>query len=302
MARSTHTRRVCRYSLGRRLGQSFRPSRSRFATVAAALVAVTGCGDIGLFAPAPLFTVPLAVEGRDVGDAVIDTGGAYEVLLRDDFGLAIVDEVEVLVFGGTESVGLTEAFAYTVGGVRSTADGAIVGISTCDCNGLGVEFFRKSDIVLGIGFSEWGAAFLSSVPGGGGATFGFAAPPARFADFDSVFLDVDVEVQGVSRRMTGLLDTGAAMTVMRAELAGELGLIWQNSVPAQVTNEHLGTANIRVGLFETADLPDMILGTDIMQAWGDRWYFQFSQVGGTVTVFEEPGSLIPDTPVSVAAY
>jgi len=47
----------------------------------------------------------------------------------------------------------------------------------------------------------------------------------------------------------------------------------------------------QITLFDTAGLPDLIIGTDIMGAWSDRWYFTFAPRGGHVTVFpfhEEP--------------
>jgi hypothetical protein len=53
--------------------------------LAAACAIAAGCG--GVFAPAPLFTTPLSIEGEDVGPAIIDTGGDYEVILRETFGL-----------------------------------------------------------------------------------------------------------------------------------------------------------------------------------------------------------------------
>ena len=54
----------------------------------------------------------------------------------------------------------------------------------------------------------------------------------------------------------------------------------------EVMIEHasLGTVRALVGLFDTQGLPDIILGTDVMRAWGERWYFSFAPDAGTVTV------------------
>ena len=93
----------------------------RYALVAG-MVTLSGCGaSIDAFlpalrtTPAPLFEVPLVVEGIDVGPAIVDTGGGYEVMLKDPFGLDVVDLIDVLAFGGREEVGLTGPFSYEVG-------------------------------------------------------------------------------------------------------------------------------------------------------------------------------------------
>ncbi len=96
---------------------TMRCGHNRKRWMCASLMIAAGCADVLPPAQAPLFLVPLSIEGQSVGNAIIDTGGVYEVLLRDEFHLTVVGDVEVLVFGGRESVRLTEGFSYAVGGI-----------------------------------------------------------------------------------------------------------------------------------------------------------------------------------------
>ena len=244
---------------------------------------VAGCGDIFPPGQAPLFAVPLTIDGQPVGDAIIDTGGAYEVLLRETFGLRVIDTVDVLVFGGYEQVDLTEGFSYAVGGFQTEANGAIVGISSCDCNGLGIGFFRQTGAVLGLRFSDPGAVFLATVPEEG-TRLAFAPPPPGLTTFQGAFIEVEVTADGDRRALLGLLDTGTSDTLLRRGLVGDPGPAWLNWDRVTVKNGELGTITLNAALFDTPGLPDMILGTDLMRAWGDRWYFSFTPTGGTVTV------------------
>ena len=79
-------------------------------------------------------------EGRD--------RWTLELLADALMRLKVVDSTEVLAFGGTESVDVTESFDYTAGGWQTHAEAAIVGVSVCECNGLGFHFFRKTGAVL----------------------------------------------------------------------------------------------------------------------------------------------------------
>ncbi len=243
-----------------------------------------GCGDIFARSQAPLFVVALSIDGEAVGPAVIDTGGGYEVMLREDFGLEVVDTAEVLAFGGTESVRVTEGFRYNVGEWETVADAAIVGLSVCDCNGLGFLFFRKTGAVLGLDFSNLRTEFLATAPGGGVSIL-FEPPPSFLPGFDAAFVNVEVASGGDSRMVLGLLDTGTNATVMRRGLVGTPSLLTPNRLDVTVTQDKLGTVAAQVGLFDTEGLPDIILGTDVMRVWADRWYFAFTPEGGTVTVF-----------------
>ncbi len=271
------------------------------------LVLAGGCGDPLAGQPAGLFSVPLEVNGEAVGEAVIDTGGGYEVMLREPFGLAIVGTAEVLAFGGKELVQVTEQFPYSAGGTGATADFAIVGLSICDCNGLGYHFFRKTGIVLGVDFSVPVATFHATVPQGASGpgdeeecedhlcthrvTLPFEPPPPFLANLDSAFIEVEVAAGGETATVLGLLDTGAAVTMMRRGLLGGQRSSLPYPAPLnpnrlEVTIEHprLGTVAALVGLFDTQGLPDVILGTDVMRAWGERWYFSFAPNAGAVTV------------------
>ena len=257
-----------------------------------------GCGEIPVARPAPLFNVPLSIEGEPVGSAIIDTGGGYELLLRDSFGLQVVDTVEVLAFGGQEVVGITEGFQYTAGGWDSTADAALVGLSVCDCNGLGFHFFRKTGAVLGLDFANPRAMFLPVAPAGG-VTIPFQPPPWFLTDFDSAFVQVEIAAGGESRRVLGLLDTGTNASVMRRGLVETSPSLIADRLDVTITAELLGTVAVQVGLFETAGLPDVILGTDVMRTWSDRWYFFFAKQRGTVTAFPRvEGDAAPDRTIS----
>lgn len=200
-----------------------------------ALGLLTGCGQTFPPPPAPLFTTPLVIDGRSVGSAVIDTGGAYELMLQENFGLNVLGQVEVLAVGGREFVDITDGFPFNVGGVDAMADSALVGISVCDCNGLGFYFFRKTGTVLAIDFDSLTASFVDesprSAPVASDATSGvgpaaqrqnvviaFERPPSQLPHFDSAFLSVQITLKGTTRRVLGLLDTGTDSTLMRRGL------------------------------------------------------------------------------------
>lgn len=237
----------------------------------------------------PLFSVPLAIEGESIGPGIIDTGGDFELMLREPFGLKIVDSIEVRAFGGTESVDVTEGFDYTAGGWQSHADAAIVDVSVCECNGLGYHFFRKTGAVLALDFENRQASFHGVVPANG-VKIGFAPPPPHLSDFYSSFIEVEVAAEGESRTVSGLLDTGSTSTVMRRGLVGSSSDPTTDRLNVTVSQPHLGTVAVQAALFDTPGLPDIILGTDALGAWSDRWYFSFTLEGGTVTVYprDEP--------------
>jgi len=243
----------------------------------------SGCGNFIEEPSAPLFRVPLSIEGQSVGSAIIDTGGGYEVLLRDDFGLGVIGRMDVLAFGGFESVEVTRGFHYQAGGVEAIAESAIVGLSACDCNGLGVDFLRKAGIAFAVDFQEGVAAFLPDRPNAG-ITLDFLEPPDYLAGFDSAFVEVTISSGTRSRRVLGLLDTGATETVMRRGLLGGAPLLSPNLMNVRVRHDQLGSVAVNVRLFDTNGLPAIILGTDIMRAWADRWYFSYAPEGGTVVV------------------
>ena len=253
--------------------------------IAAGLVG--GCGNLfGGFTP--LLTAPLVVNGEPVDPAIVDTGGGYELMLRERFGLDIVDTVEVLAFGGRELVGLTEGFPYEVGGVAATAEVALVGISACDCNGVGFFFFRKTGVTVEMDFSRQRVTFVTGPPTGGVA-LPFEPPPPWMQNFDSAFVTVEVTTDGASREVLGLLDTGTNSTVMRRDLLGDGSRLFPNRLSVTIRHEALGAVEARVTLFDTPGLPDLIIGVDVMRAWADRWYFRFYPRGGIVTVFpQEP--------------
>ena len=244
-----------------------------------------GCGDSLFTIPAPLFGVELTIDGNPVGPAIIDTGGGYEVMLRNPFNLRTIGSAEVLVFGGREVVDVTEAFDYSAGGWEARAEGAIVDLSICDCNGLGFFFFRRTGAVLEVDFATLGTAFLARVPDGG-VTIPFERPPDHLRGFDAAFVEVELTAGGTSQTLLGLLDTGTNVTLIQRTLVANVPATSTVLLDATVTERHLGTVAIRLGLFDSPGLPDIILGTDIMRAWADRWYFEYDAEGGRTTAFD----------------
>jgi hypothetical protein len=242
-----------------------------------------GCGAWDPPDPLFVFSMPLTVNGEPVGDAFIDTGGGYEILLGQANGLDIVGEIEVLAFGGKENLEVTGPFTFAIGGFHGIAGGALVGLSICDCNGLGYQFFRHTGIVLALDFPRNRADFLLQLPDGE-AVLSFAPPPPPLSGFESAFIDVDVSVDGASKRLRGLLDTGANLTVMQKGLFPNPPLLSPDYQTILVTHQKLGTVQVTAGLFETDGLPDIILGVDVMRAWANEWYFDFTPGAGALTV------------------
>jgi len=257
--------------------------KSRTALVLLCLVALSGCGPVPATAPPGLFTVPLKVEGQNVGPAILDTGGGFEVMLREPYGLEVVDEIEILAFAGTRNVELTEPFDYVAGGIGAQAGGAIIGAAICDCNGLGFEFFRKTGLTLALDFSGLQAGFVSQPPSIE-PVIDFAEPPEGLVDFQAPFVTVTIESGGDAVQVIGLLDTGAQQTVMKRGLVGAPSMLGADRQRVLVTQEQLGTISASVALFDGDELPDIILGLDFMRVWGQQWYFTFAPDSGTVSV------------------
>lgn len=231
--------------------------------------------------PAALFTTPLSIDGTPIGEAILDTGGGYELILRERFGLPVVGRVDVLSFGGSEFMDITGEFDYTAGDVSDHADFALVGTSVCGCNGVGFQFFRKTGWVLALDFATMRASFVRTFPLDG-AVIPFAEPPDTLASFDTSFVEVTVSTGGVSGSVLALLDTGTNTSVMRRGILPDGSRLTPNQTEILISEPQLGTIAVTARLFDTPDLPDLILGTDAMQAWSDQWYFHFAPEGGTV--------------------
>lgn len=268
----------------------------RSACLIAALSAVlSGCG----FDPDPdpefLFSVSFSINGQRAEDAFIDTGGGYEVLLASDLGLQVAGEVDVLAFGGKETVSLSAPFFYTVNGFETSSTGALIGLSTCDCNGIGFHFFRRTGLILELDYPRSRADFVVAAPFIHDLAIPFAAPPASLPGFESSFVEVTVSDGDKVRTVLGLFDTGANVTVIRAGLLGQPGLFTPDRQTLDLTHDQLGSITVTVGLFSTVGLPDLIIGVDAMRKWADRWYFDFTPGAGHVTVIlDDPASVEPD--------
>ena len=252
-----------------------------------------GCGDLLPPQPAQLLTIPITLSGLVTEPAIVDTGGGYELMLRQSFGLDIVDQIEVIAFGGRETVDLATGFSYQVGNIETTADIALIGLSVCDCNGLGFLFFRKTGIVLGIDFPAQSIVFLNQLPRGG-IELDFDRPPDHLLDFDSAFLDVDVTLNEETRIVSALIDTGTNSTIMRRGLFESTVGGSSSFLDVTVGRFELGTVGLRATLFDNPGLPDLVIGTDVMAVWGDRWYFSFTPRGGALKVFPRADESMAD--------
>jgi len=263
-------------------------------TLALVLGGVVGCDAVVFERRAPLFYTALTVDGESVGDAIVDTGGGYEIILRESFGLKLTDTVEVLAFGGKEFVAVTEPFAYQVADFDGQADFALVGLSTCQCNGVGFHFLRRHDMRLRLDYSTMHADFVSDAPTDeGGITIPFVRPPPELFDFDTAFVEVVVDSGGESRSVLALLDTGSNGTAVRKGLFAVDPTVPTERQDLRLTRDEMGTVAVRAVLFDTPGLPDLIIGTDVMGAWSDRWEFSFASIGGEVTVFPRTGFSSP---------
>jgi len=238
------------------------------------------------------------VEGRQAGMAVVDTGGGYEVMLRERFGLAVVDTVDVIAFGGVRRVDVTEEFTYHAGGVHGFSGGAIIGEAICGCNGLGFEFFRRTGMVLALDFENPTVTFLDDVPDEG-VTVKFNPPPEPFRSFDTAFIEVRVSSPDRSMTLPALLDTGATATVIRRGLfpTNPVALaIGTGELSITIAHPQLGTATVEAAVFDNNDLPEMIIGTDVMRALGKRWYFSFPPYSGSVTIVKHDAAVATAEP------
>jgi hypothetical protein len=251
-------------------------------------VSFSGCGSAAPDYPPALLAVPLAVNGQQVSPALIDTGGGYELMLRQAYGLKITGGAEVLAFGGAEVVSITEGFSFNVNGVPGEAEYALMGLSVCDCNGVGYEFFRNQGLVLEVDLASNTVAFRSAPPYGD-AVIPFLPPPATLPDYDTAIIPVTLAAQDEERDVLGVLDTGAARTVIRRGLLPGSG----DSLILEITHPSLGTVLLEADLFDTPGLPDAILGLDVMRTWADVWSFDFTADAGAVTVLFEAGTQMP---------
>lgn len=274
----------------------------RAAWLGAACLLIASCGFQPQDPPTFAFSVPFTVNGAPADDAFIDTGGGYEVLVSSAIGLPAVGEVNVLAFGGRETVPLAGPFTYSVNGFETIASGALVGLSTCDCNGIGFHFFRRTGLILELDFPARRADFALTTPILHDASIPFAEPPDSLPGFESAFIEVTVSAGGSARSVLGLLDTGANVTVIREGIVGSPLFITPDRQQIAIDHAQLGSVVVTAGLFSTEGLPDLIIGVDVMRRWADRWYMDFTPGGGRVTVVvDADGPLLADGPAGADA-
>lgn len=283
----------------RRVQARSAPSAQRLATIYLA-ASVAGCGQDSLLLPAPavLFTTPITVNGQPAGDAIVDTGGGYDLMLRERHGLEVVDTLDILIFDGISSAGVTEPFTYAAGGFEAPATVALVGVDLCDCNGIGYFFMRRTGAVLNLDFERASASFDTVLPRDG-VSIPFATPPAQMEAFDTSFIQVELaDAGGDSVVVTALVDTGAGATVMRRGLLGTTsgmpGAPRGDRADILIIRHELGTVSANVGLFDTPGLPDLLIGVDVMRAWSNNWSFQYDGEGGTIHVVPRTGFGSPE--------
>ncbi len=243
------------------------------------MVLASGCGsDIGASLPT-LFAVPLSINGQPVGDAIVDTGGGFELLLREDFGLPMAGTVEVVVFGGPEHVNVAGPVDFIAGGIASTAKSALVAVSVCDCNGVGINFFRKESVTLTLDFSTPTVVF-SDGSIAVGKSIPFEIPPQHLSSLATAFIQVDVKIGSRVKRVLALVDTGSTATLLQRSVLDDDEVSFGDTVRVKLSHADLGELETTVGLFVNPSLPDMIIGTDIMGDWGNRWHFTFTPADG----------------------
>ena len=102
---------------------------------------------------------------------------------------------------------------------------------------------------------------------------------------DGAFIDVEVDLGGRTQTVRALLDTGAAETLLKRTTFDGTPVPLFGRTRLEVTHDRLGTVSVSAAIFDNDDLPDLILGIDMMRAWGNRWYFHYTPNGGIVTVF-----------------
>jgi len=270
-------------------------SKLHTAVVGVLITALPGCDNATFFAAAPenLFTTPVTANGTVLESAIIDTGGGFDLMLGDraGLGLDIVNSVDILAFNGVITADIAEPFPYSVGDFHAVADQAFVDLGLCDCNALGFFFFRKTGAVLAISFLDGHASFLDAAPARRTA-IPFADPPATLPDFDTSFMTVQVTGDdGTPVTVNALIDTGSNITSLRR------GLVSVSSTPdgthadVLIARAELGTVHARVTVFDRPGIPDLVIGTDVMAAWSDEWYFEYNAHGGTI--YAEPRNDVP---------
>ncbi len=254
-----------------------------YTTICVVFSLQNGCG-VELRDPSEFrFLAPLIIEKEEVASAIIDTGGGYEILLRHTYDLPVLDEVDVITFRGQERVEVVGPFNYATGAIGAVANGAIVGISTCDCNGLGFEFFRKTGLVLALDFDTRQAAFLDDAPSVG-VSIPFTNTPEALVGFDAAFLRVVVDINGRAIPATALVDTGATRTIIQSAFVENFVNQQSSAIEVTISQSQLGGVKLTANLFDNEALPDIIIGLDVMSVWGGQWYFDFNGEGGRFTV------------------
>ncbi len=245
------------------------------------LFATAGCGE-PVVPRGRQFALPLMIEGRLVGSALIDTGAESELILQQPYGLEVVSSVPVILFDGSTIVPVTAPFSYTLAGIDMTSPGAIVRSSACGCDAVGADFFRRSGRVAMIDYRTGATALVGAIPHDG-----YEVPLAPGVNPTSQFFNsarVSIQVNG-DRFVDAILDTGANVSAIRT------GLARSQAGTVRLTHHVLGTISVPASQllpFNTPGLPDLILGTDTMPLWGNVWYFAFGPQSGRAVVFRLP--------------
>lgn len=272
------------------------------------IMAFAGCDNATFFAAAPdnLFTTPVTANGTVLESAIIDTGGGFDLMLSDHVGsgLDIIDSVDILAFNGVLTANIAEPFPYSVGDFEAVADQAFVDLGLCNCNALGFFFFRKTGAVLEINFLDGHASFLDAAPGGR-AAIPFADPPVTLPEFDTSFMTVQVAGNdGTLVTVNALVDTGSNITSLRRGVLIASPTLDGTHAEILITRAELGTVHARVTLFDSPGIPDLVIGTDVMAAWSDEWYFEYDTRGGTIYADPRDDAMPPaaagsDTPTAL---
>jgi hypothetical protein len=248
----------------------------------ALLVLLAGCNQT-VSPRGQQFTLPLAIEGRTDGHALVDTGAEGELILAQAYGLDVIGSVPVILFSGATQAPVTEPFAYTLAGVTMSSPGAIIRESNCACDAVGTAFFRRSGLCVRLDYRRGTAVLVDEIPRGG-IEVPLTPSVGGAGAFDSARVTIRINETSFA---DAILDTGANVTAMRRSL------VPTNAADGRyllLSHHLLGSISVpqeRVLMYDTPGLPDLIIGTDVMPAWGNVWYFTFGVSGGRAAAFRD---------------
>jgi hypothetical protein len=263
--------------LSRHGHHSFGVSVATFAALCLTLLLDFGCGQQA----GTRFYLPLEVDGRPAGAALVDTGSEPPIILGSDFGLRSVDVAERCLVTGCDQVVVSEPFLFSIAGIPMGTKGAIIDPEAGSL--IGTSFFRLTQTVLKVDFVSGEAKVVRALPPGDSSIF-FFPPDNHLRRPDAVWLEVEAKTDSESKRIWAIVDTGAPRTVVQDLALGD--------VLREISHPDLGTVRLDVEPLGHGrdEFPAIIIGTDVMAAWGDVWYLGFGDGGGLISIYHDRSS------------